>query len=481
MMPLRPPHSTRAGQRGAALMVMLIILVLGLASMLVSAINSASLRNERQARTAAALAQAKDALIGYALTYGDTHAGEVHGYLPCPDTDGDNGFQLEGSSETGSGSPCSNSSANKNVSVLGRLPWKTLDIPALRDGDGECLWYAVSGTYKNSPKTDLMNWDTNGQLQAYAADGTTRLDNDGNQVVAVVLAPGAAQNGQARSDGSSTCGSNYMPAAYLDNDAAHGINNADIAAGKFMQGSNGGVVNDQMVFITRNELWSALQKRNDFANTLKLLTQRVAECLASYGTRNFLGAANKSLPWPAPLTLADYGVNNNYNDSSGSYSGRVPHLVDNSNTATFNTMTGNSLMANNGLACPFYAATPATELQRLYPWWVNWKDHLFYALSREYAPANQATLPCGNCVTVNGGGNYAAVVMLAGSRLAGQVRASSTADAQRGVITNYLEGRNASNHPNAGGNADYQSGTPSAAFNDTLYCIDTNLNVAPCP
>jgi type II secretory pathway pseudopilin PulG len=467
--PRHPPGQAR--QRGAALMVMLIILVLGLAATLVSSLNSASLRNERQARTAAALAQAKDALIGYAVTYGDTHSGEVHGYFPCPDTDGSNG---EGTSK-------SPTCGSKNVSQLGRLPWKTLDLPALRDGDGECLWYAVSGTYKSSPKTDLMNWDTNGQLQAYAADGTTRLDNDGNQVVAVIIAPGAAQEGQARSDGSSTCGSNYTPSAYLDNNAAHGINNADIAAGKFVQGTAGGDVNDRMVFITRDELWAAMQKRSDFANTLQLLTRRVAECLASYGTRNLLGPLNKSLPWPAPLALGDYGVNNNYNDSLGSYSGRVPHLVDTSNTATLNTMTGNSLMANNGLACPYYAATPATELQRLYPWWVNWKDHLFYALSREYRPGNLPTVPCGNCVTVNGGGNYAAVVMLAGSRLSGQVRASSTTDAQRSVITNYLEGRNASNHPNGGGNSDYQNEAASATFNDALYCVDTNLNVAPCP
>lgn len=479
-MPPRSPLSRRAEQRGAALMVMLIILVLGIAATLVSSMNSAALRNERQARTAAALAQAKDALIGYAITYGDTHAGEVHGYLPCPDIDGSNG---EGTSK----SPC----GAKNVSVIGRLPWKTLDIPALRDGDGECLWYAISGTYKNSPKTDLMNWDTNGQLQAYAADGATRLDSDDNQVVAVIFAPGATLNGQARSDGSSTCGSNYNPSAYLDRDAAHGIDNADIAAGKFVQGKAGGDVNDQLLFVTRQELWSAVQKRTDFANTLRLLTQRVAECIASYGTHNLLGPLNKSLPRPAPLALANYGSNTNYDDSTTDiFSGRVPNSVNDSKGVTANTMTGNLLMpslvggnpVNNGLNCPRENdAATLTELERLYPWWENWKDHLFYALSREYAPGNLLTVPCGNCVTVNGSGNHAAVVMLAGSRLSGQVRASSTTDAQRGVIANYLEGRNASNHPNGGGNADYQNETASAAFNDALYCIDTNLSVAPCP
>lgn len=462
-------HAVPAAQRGVVLIVMLVILVLGLAATLVSSLNSATFRNERQARTAAALAQARDALIGYAITYGDTHPGEVHGYLPCPDADGSNG---EGSSK----SPCS----SKNVSVLGRLPWKTLDIPALRDGSGECLWYAVSGTYKNNPKTDLMNWDTDGQLRVYDADGT-RLDSDGNQVVAVILAPGAAKNGQARSDGSTTCGGNYTASAYLDKDTAHGIDNADIAAGQFVQGTTGGDVNDRLIFITREELWSAVQKRSDFSGTLRLLTQRIAECLASYGAHNGSGTANKSLPWPAPLALDDYAVNNNYNDNFGSYSGRVPHLVNNSNAVTLNAMSGDYLMANNGLNCPYYAASPATELQRLYPWWNNWKDHLFYALSREYGPGNGDTGSCGNCLSVNGGGNYAAVVMFAGGRLAGQVRAGSSTAAQRGVIGNYLEGRNASNHPNSSGDADYQSGAASTAFNDTLYCIDTNLNVAPCP
>jgi hypothetical protein len=224
-----------------------------------------------------------------------------------------------------------------------------------------------------------------------------------------------------------------------------------------------------------------MQKRADFSATLKLLTLRVAECLASYSAHNLTGPANKSLPWPAPLALSDYGINNNYNDSFGSYSGRVPHVVNTSNGTTFNTMSGDYLMAHNGLDCPYYAAAPATELQRLYPWWNNWKDHLFYALSREYRPANLLTGLCGDCVSVNGSSNYAAVVMFAGSRLSGQVRASSTTAAQRSVIDNYLEGRNATNHPNSNGNADYQSGTASAIFNDTLYCIDTNLNVAPCP
>jgi len=452
-------------------MVMLIVLVLGFVTLLVKSLTSADIRNERQAKTSTALAQAKEALIGYAITYGDTHPGEVHGYLPCPDADGSNG---EGSSLTSCGA--------QNVSQLGRLPWRTLGLAPLRDGDNECLWYAVSGTYKNSPKTKMMNWDTNGQLQAYAADGT-RLDSSNNQVIAVIIAPGAVQSGEDRSGSTAPiCGGNYTAAAYLDNDTVHSINNANVATGKFIQGERNGLVNDNMVFITRQDLWNAMLKRSDFTNTLKLLTQRTAECLADYGKENGSGSSNKSIPWPAPLSLADYAVNNNYNDDDWLFAGRVPYLVGTSKGDSDNDMSGSYLMANNGLNCPYYSATPSTELQRLYPWWDNWKDHLFYALSDEYRPRDSSTSSCGDCVEIDGSGNYAGVVMFAGSSLATKSRASTTTtNSERGVLSNYLEGRNESNHPNTGGDGNYQTDPASATFNDVLYCIKTNLDVIECP
>jgi len=105
----------------------------------------------RQAQTVKALAQAKAALIGFAATYADDpdHKGQPQGYLPCPDIDGD------GSSDAA----CS----NRDKTVLGRFPWRTLGLPPLRDGSGECLWYVVSGTYKDAPK-NILTSDTDGQL-----------------------------------------------------------------------------------------------------------------------------------------------------------------------------------------------------------------------------------------------------------------------------------------------------------------------------
>src|SRR5665647_2016844 len=115
----------RGKQHGAALLVMLVILVIGAAAVLITSLSTTALKNARQKTTSDALAQAKDALIGYAVS--DTNR---PGELPCPDFDNDGMITLADYS----GSNCK--------SLIGRLPWKTLGLPDLRDGSGEHLWYA---------------------------------------------------------------------------------------------------------------------------------------------------------------------------------------------------------------------------------------------------------------------------------------------------------------------------------------------------
>jgi hypothetical protein len=459
----------RCRQHGAALLIMLVILVVGITAVLLNSLTSSSLMTARQKNTAAALAQAKSALIGYAITYADTHSNTVPGYLPCPD-------QTGGANEGSAAGSC----GSQDISQMGRLPWKTLDLSTLRDGDGECLWYAVSGTYKNNPKTGLMNWDTNGQLQVYSSDGTQLA----SQVVAVIFAPGAALLGQDRSGTTApVCGGNYTVTNYLDNDTVHSINNTDIATGKFIQGTSGGSVNDQMVFITRQDIWNTVQKRTDFQptnpnNPLILLTQQVALCLANYGNNNSGGGwwgSNNSLPWPAPLwlgtnALTDYYPNANYKDSAYFFAGRVPYIVTASNTTTGNTLSNLMTTAN----CP--AGWASVD-----PWWNNWKDHLFYALSQEFQPTSNGGQSCGNwhaqCLSINNAGHYAAVVMFAGPRLS----ALNQTRANKSVITDYLETPNGTNFTGASGNENYTTGVASSTFNDVLYCIKEDLSVIQCP
>lgn len=466
-------------QQGMALLLMTVLILTSAAALLLHSLNHLNASSQRQAVTARALAQAKAALIGYAVTYSDTHPGEVPGYLPCPDIDGSNG---EGSSPLNCGA--------KNISQLGHFPWKSLKLPPLRDGYNECLWYAVSGTYKNTPQTDLMNWDTNGQFQMYAADGVTRLDSADDAVIAVILAPGMTLAGQARSGvDSNKCGTHYTAASFLEGDAAHNLNNAEVSAGRFVQGNyplNG--VNDQLLFITRQELWTAIRQRADFNLALTQLMQRVAECLADYGNNN-VDSRNLSLPWPAEMVPAtpDYGQNSKYNDTKNLYVGRVPYDVGTSSSASNHKIKSKgTLMTNNGLQCPHYAANPGSDaLAWAYPWWNNWKDHLFYAISKAYKPVNSPTLPCvSDCLKVNGTGDFAAMVLFADSPLPGVMRASQTSNnAERGVISLYLEGRNAGNFTVADGQSDFELATPNDTFNDQLYCIreiSSRLSAVPC-
>lgn len=284
-------HTSTPAQRGAALMVMLVILVIGAAAVLVGALNATALRNAQHDSTSTALALAKEALIGYAVTYGDLHDNKTHGYLPCPDMDGEGGgIPIEGTAET-----C----GTKDSNTMGRLPWRTLGLPAPRDGAGECLWYAVSGSYKNNPETSSkMNWDNTGKLKVYSSDGSEIAPDE---VVAVIVAPGPiSPTGTPAQDRSAAnaplCGGNYAPAAYLDNDTIHGIDNADIAAGKFIlphqhRDANGNVtvaVNDQFAYITRQDIWSAVQRR---------VAIEAQTCLDAYAA-----SSGAKYPWAVPIS-----------------------------------------------------------------------------------------------------------------------------------------------------------------------------------
>jgi len=445
-------HVWNHQQHGAALMLMLLIMILGISSALLSPFSSSRFKIEQGKKTVAALAQAKEALIGYAVTYSYTHSGQVSGYLPCPDINGSNG---EGSSKLSCGS--------KNVSALGRLPWRTLDLAPLRDGSYECLWYAVSGTYKSNPKTHLMNWDNLGLLSINYSDRDKLSD-----VVAVIFAPGSPMENQNRSSAGPalSCGGNYTSANYLDSDGVHNnalISNTANNISNFFSGPSA-QINDQLVYITRADIFNALARRADFIASLSDMTLKVAECLAYFSTRNANYPNNKSLPWPAPIVLPNYTSNTSYNDASGLYAGRVPYKVDSSKSALGNnTITGNKLLSTSN--CP-------AGWSNIYPWWRNWKDHVFYAIGKDFQPSSQNTnLPCTNCLKVNNLGSYTAVVTFAGQALTTQNRSDKS------VLNAYLEGRNASNQPNSTGNGNYEGATSSSTFNDMTFCIKEDLSV----
>lgn len=325
-------------QSGAALLIGMVVLASVVAFYMMGQFGSKSQMLDRQDNRVVSLAQAKKALIDFSVSYIDSHPGE-YGFLPCPDFD-ETGITSEGTSHGNCG--------NQNESVIGRLPWRTIGLPPLKDDSNECLWYAVSGAYKNNfnagSKSFLLNEDTNGLFQVYdSAANLIHGANPENRVVAVVFAPSRALSsiGQARATiaGAELCGGHYTETDYLEGNGD--IDNGILVAAsdqvdRFIkagtnsdQGAN--PFNDRLITITRDEIWDAVKRRGDFQTKLRGLTTTIANCIRDYGN----ATASRNLPWSAVTNLGntDYRVDTNYSDSVtavASVLGRLPNQVDNS-------------------------------------------------------------------------------------------------------------------------------------------------------
>jgi len=284
-------------QTGGALIIFFLVVVLASTSFLFSSLTGSNVRNEQKKQTAEVLAEAKAALIGYAITYDDTHSGELFGYLPCPDT------SATDPNGEGSQSIC----GNLGVSVLGRLPWKTLKASPLKDGYGECLWYAVSGSYKNNPKTGGLSRDTSGFLEVLAAEGGSYLTDPEDPAVAVVFAPGPPLVGQSRvGDGNAMyCGGNYVAYNYLDKDVHTSVHNATVssvpnAKSTFIAALNSSHTasdedsfNDRLIIIKRSEIFASYCKK--YANTLLTLMADAKNGFISNGSQETITQASDNL------------------------------------------------------------------------------------------------------------------------------------------------------------------------------------------
>lgn len=262
----------RAKSKGAALLIMLFMMVLAFSTVLITSLARNTSEIERQQKTLEALAQAKQALIAWSVTQGDLHpATEIEegvvkptyyrpGTLPCPDKN------FFGSASSGN---ASGSCSTEGETSIGRLPWKSLGVEKLRDAYGESLWYAVSDNFRrpNDLNNNAINSDTKGSLLLYATDGTTLLTPPGEELAAIVFAPGPPLSGQDREALPNTA-SSYLEAFNEKNNAS--------AAGPFVMGpvknSSGNLVmNDFVIGITARELIAALEKRalTEAQNALK--------------------------------------------------------------------------------------------------------------------------------------------------------------------------------------------------------------------
>ena len=314
----------RHGQRGAVLLAALTVALLAGASVVLARLESTAAPRAREAAaTARALAQARQALIGWSVGAGLADGGVEHvpGVLPFPDRNTDaGGYDGRADCVTGGLS---------DHHLIGRLAWAGDTSPcparalgvALRDGSGEPLWYAVSRNLVSHRGGSASDPPINpGLLDGAPAYPWLRLvdargnvvngsDGDPLDVAAVIIAPGPPLAGQTRIGAAPDAG-HYLDRATVngvtyDNADSDGCRDAVAGARAFTDcpGLTGeefilypdsretavetDSFNDRIAYVTAEELLRAAEARALGA---------MAVVLERYRTRH--GA----YPWMAPYT-----------------------------------------------------------------------------------------------------------------------------------------------------------------------------------
>ena len=264
-------YDTHPCARGQALIAaLLLVTVLAAGALLANGDLRARAEAVAHARSLEALAQARSALIGYAISYEERHPGEGYGFMPCPDSGND------GSTPIGA---C----GARGVAAIGRLPWRTLGLPDLRDGWGECLWYAVAGSAKHNPKPLTHNWDSPGQFAIRGDNGSPLpVASADGRAVAVIFAPGPALETQHRGNrGSGPCSGGDSALSSLDAFIDQGTEISLAGPSDIHQGRVGGVTrNDLIAWLGIDDIYDALRRRSDFALYIDRIGERASTHLA---------------------------------------------------------------------------------------------------------------------------------------------------------------------------------------------------------
>jgi hypothetical protein len=309
----------KQSQRGFAAVLLIVMIAMAAVAALTTNLwgggGDANLAQQKITREA--LRQAKEALLAYvevgnATGYTTALQGNsggapnalAEGRLPCPDLNGD-GIELN---------DCGIGAAGAGRHALGLLPWATLGVSRIKDGANECLWYAVSGAFKNMTPTYPANADSVGQfsiiqpvkninVKTGAVTWTERL-SAGNasaiavspdRVVAVIFAPGAASSTQNRR---ALASSRECPLPV----ALAGMPNAELSASRYLESYTGTIsannttianansrkiwgqadenhekLNDELIWITATEFGNAVSKR-----TLRLYSAAINAFVYGY-------------------------------------------------------------------------------------------------------------------------------------------------------------------------------------------------------
>lgn len=340
-------------QQGIALLVVLALVALGSIYGLLYAMNEGALRAARFRVTQDALLQAKEALIAYAATDA-VRPGE----LPCPDINDDGKLVI---GEDIIGSSCAR--------LIGRLPWKTLGIPDLRDAAGERLWYSLSNDF-HANGTIALNSDT-----AYVA-GNTSLSITGpqsaNNVVALLISPGSVlqragvPTTQTRGctvgvdcDIARKCVASPAwstpkcdPYNYLDSTTAGDNADGDTS---FVSAAESLSFNDRLLPITSDDIMTLVEKRaaREFAQELQ---QQYDNWEAAYPGKGFY-------PWAAPFTTPSTALTGTNNTTQGLISVGTNPLVWTSASASCSGVGTTTLDCNATIICIFGFCFPSINAQ----------------------------------------------------------------------------------------------------------------------
>lgn len=240
---------------------MALILMLGLVTLFTFHMERRGPELEADRKTAMALAQAKEAILGRAIINGiPTGTVENPGALPCPDRDDDGQTDNTPTQCIGGGVSLANLPEN-----AGRVPLQTLDVDELRDGAGERLWYILTPEFVDQGNINPIN--------TLLIPSLTIVENGiPRTVVGVIISPGRPLVGQDRT-------AKNVLANYVEgyNDATKTLTISPTSA----------VYNDRLLEITRQDLFTKL-------------TFRMARDLASQNSPSyppFLSSLSKSTVW----------------------------------------------------------------------------------------------------------------------------------------------------------------------------------------
>jgi hypothetical protein len=350
---MRRTPATR--QRGAALLIMVMIVGLGATWYLVSRLNTESglaaaavkARNQRTLNTA------KAALIGYVAAQAIKAGENRPGALPCPVAGADFNDPLANGSDGTVSYPCT-------LPIVGRFPWRTLGLDKLVDASGEPLWYAVATGWAGANtviNSDCASPSAGTGLACSSPGGRLSVDGVTSDVIALIIAPGPRLNvsasanctawNQARSATGTPDARNYLECQ----------NATWPADATFATTGPGGSFNDQVVAITVADILpgieAAIAKRIEREIVPALNTVYKPSAWGFSGADPVVSPAYADgyplYPWAATFDSPGPGaVTANYLGASGTYQGLLPFNQTNCTASASNPRCQPTLISWQG-------------------------------------------------------------------------------------------------------------------------------------